>query len=717
MTVVFCVWLCVVGLTARSQPTAITYQGRLNNGSNPANGVYDLRFSILDAEKGGNIVGGPITNAGTVISNGLFAATLDFGAGPFLSGSSRWLEIGVRPSGTGIFVTLLPRQLLTTAPFAAYADAAASAGTASNLAPGIALIGNGNGLTNLNGVNIALGTIGSNQLDAATWQAATAAHTNAIQAIGDQRYAGANLGHGWVTPYDCGAVGDGLADDTVALQTWINNASVSNVIAFLPPAKGLYYRITDTLWATNINGIRIMGTGGMFHYSSAPWTTCRIHQTTPGKSGIIFTGWNGAIDNSANWAPDGITIENILITAPTRVDNTFGIAFLGSASDSDCDVIKSVGIHNFGYGLVLGSVADCTVMSCSFGGNNTGALVGMPPELNRATPVINQVQFQTCQLSYNYTNQLWITHGYHITVQNCDVAPGWQSVGIRANGGVTLVENCNFENYTPNPFLVIASPATNPFSTLFVIRDTAVSPPAYGPTPTTYSMVVTNAYVSVQDGLTFFANATSSTNNIGVLEYNDSCTPTVVADQGFPVLFISGCLDNFGERIRTNYPSSNQRIVYNGLSQPPFDMQWTVKNHGTEWFNVESGWPSSEDAPYGGMDDTYDLIFPARLYGFTGNRNLVNVDLLRYSKDLMTTITANTLSVSNRAFFTNDVYIRGLVSAAKGSYFPTNPISVWPAAPSKPGDMYLGNSNGVIYMLTSKPGSTSWTKTNLLATP
>jgi hypothetical protein len=32
--------------TTFAQGTAFTYQGRLNEGANPANGIYDLRFTI-----------------------------------------------------------------------------------------------------------------------------------------------------------------------------------------------------------------------------------------------------------------------------------------------------------------------------------------------------------------------------------------------------------------------------------------------------------------------------------------------------------------------------------------------------------------------------------------------------------------------------------------------------------------------------------------------
>ena len=42
-----------------------------------------------------------MTNSPTLVSNGLFAVTLDFGAGAF-TGVDCWLEIGVRTNGAGV---------------------------------------------------------------------------------------------------------------------------------------------------------------------------------------------------------------------------------------------------------------------------------------------------------------------------------------------------------------------------------------------------------------------------------------------------------------------------------------------------------------------------------------------------------------------------------------------------------------------------------------
>ena len=107
-------------VTAEPLGTAFTYQGQLAEGGNPAQGIYDFRFAIYDALADGNKVGGPLTNAAVVVSNGLFTVALDFGNSAF-AGEARWIEIGVRTNGGGAFSPLSPRHPLTAAPYALYA--------------------------------------------------------------------------------------------------------------------------------------------------------------------------------------------------------------------------------------------------------------------------------------------------------------------------------------------------------------------------------------------------------------------------------------------------------------------------------------------------------------------------------------------------------------------------------------------------------------------
>ena len=123
--------LAMSNLVAAPMGTAFTYQGRLGAGGQPANGSYDLRFILYNADIGGSQVGPILTNAATAVSGGIFTVTLDFGAGAF-NNEARWLEIAVRTNVGGAFAPLNPRQPFTPAPQALYSDQAGTAATASS---------------------------------------------------------------------------------------------------------------------------------------------------------------------------------------------------------------------------------------------------------------------------------------------------------------------------------------------------------------------------------------------------------------------------------------------------------------------------------------------------------------------------------------------------------------------------------------------------------
>ncbi len=111
----------------RAQGTAFNYQGQLNDGGQPATGIYDFRFWIYDStDNPGIILAGPVTNSAVAVANGLFAVQMDFGPGVF-NGLPAWLQIAVRTNGAATFTNLSPRQQLTPVPYAIFAN------TASNL--------------------------------------------------------------------------------------------------------------------------------------------------------------------------------------------------------------------------------------------------------------------------------------------------------------------------------------------------------------------------------------------------------------------------------------------------------------------------------------------------------------------------------------------------------------------------------------------------------
>jgi hypothetical protein len=123
-------WLAA-GTAMFAQTTAFTYHGRLNNNGTAVTGAYDMRFSIYDGDVGNGLVAGPLPVNALGVTNGLFTARIDLGAGVF-TGPPRWLELSVRPAGSGNFTTLGPRQELMSSPYAIRAQSAGTAADVSN---------------------------------------------------------------------------------------------------------------------------------------------------------------------------------------------------------------------------------------------------------------------------------------------------------------------------------------------------------------------------------------------------------------------------------------------------------------------------------------------------------------------------------------------------------------------------------------------------------
>lgn len=107
-----------------------TYQGRLMDNGQPADGTYQVRTYLYDAEIGGSFITGSELLA-VEVTDGLFTIPLY----PFeFVGDQHpelWLEIGISPTGPASWTKLTPRQLITPAPFALRAKRAFNAETAN----------------------------------------------------------------------------------------------------------------------------------------------------------------------------------------------------------------------------------------------------------------------------------------------------------------------------------------------------------------------------------------------------------------------------------------------------------------------------------------------------------------------------------------------------------------------------------------------------------
>ncbi len=117
-----CAALLLAAGTASAQTpvdTGWTYQGRLTDNAAPANGPYDLRFTLFLDDQGTLLNGATLDMPGIQVDSGLFTAKLDFGA--LFSGYKNWLLVEVSQPGAGDY-TALPLQEITSAPQSLFAE-------------------------------------------------------------------------------------------------------------------------------------------------------------------------------------------------------------------------------------------------------------------------------------------------------------------------------------------------------------------------------------------------------------------------------------------------------------------------------------------------------------------------------------------------------------------------------------------------------------------
>jgi len=277
------------------------------------------------------------------------------------------------------------------------------------------------------------------------------------------------------TPQQFGAKGDGVTDDTAALQSWLSDASDAQKIALLPPAPGPFYRITSELAVSNV--LYLTGAGGGKHATSGSYTSrSQIRQFTPGANGLHLLN-----------AVDSIHIDNVVISAAPAGNYTndcSGIFFDGGSPDSDCSILDQVLVTGFGTGVNVASAADSSFRGCSFGRNGVGVAV---------SGVANNITLESCQLSYNYNHQVYATAADNLMIKGSDIAaetPGSQ--GILGIGNVNLVLiGDRFEDYSTNTMLILGVTPDNLYN--WMPQLTAISTKFYNYSHTTrYSIALTN---------------------------------------------------------------------------------------------------------------------------------------------------------------------------------------------------------------------------------
>src|SRR5438874_6523899 len=83
---------------ATAEATTLTYNAQLLQNGYPADGFYDVCFTVFEHWGGGNQVGGTLKVGPVPVRDGLLTYTLEC-ADEIFTLPARWLEVAVRPSG------------------------------------------------------------------------------------------------------------------------------------------------------------------------------------------------------------------------------------------------------------------------------------------------------------------------------------------------------------------------------------------------------------------------------------------------------------------------------------------------------------------------------------------------------------------------------------------------------------------------------------------
>jgi uncharacterized protein YjbI with pentapeptide repeats len=342
--------------TVFAQGTAFSYQGRLNDGAAPANGHYDIAFTLFNVNSNGVAIAGPVTNSATGVTNGLFTVAIDFGSGVF-NGNSYWLEIAVRTNGGSGFTTLTPRQPVTPTPYAIFANTASNlSGTISTAQLPPVVITNGASGVNMSGTFTGSGAGLANVPGTMPWQISGAAN---VTASANQAYLLTNTNGGTITLPSAPNVGDIVtvsANGSGGWQAYPNSGQFISELVHWPGEK----------WVAQNAGI---DNGGNLYWQKVASSSNGVNLVAVADNDYIYTSadaggsWmarsnglpNGGV---ASWISVASSADGTTILAGTIGDYLYISTNSGSTWTQSTNGIVSQGGSGWEYWIGVAVSAD-----------------------------------------------------------------------------------------------------------------------------------------------------------------------------------------------------------------------------------------------------------------------------------------------------------------------------------------------------------------------
>ncbi len=241
------------------------------------------------------------------------------------------------------------------------------------------------------------------------------------------------------TPYDFGAIGDGLADDSVAMQAWLSIGGALRLAAgnFRITEPLIYTQNAATDWRDGEPTISIVGDGA----------NCTFI-TYDGPTSDTVLRVNGVFPVANSFRCVGFTMKRA-DGSPASVGAGIGLHVRNMLSFEITDMkIFRHGVGLYMEGCLVGTVRDNTIIY-----NDIGAWAEIGTTWT-STP--NILDFSSINFAANYTRGLKIIGGTGVIVENCAFdgvgstdsnGIGIEAVNMGTAGGVgLLVNNGYFEN-------------------------------------------------------------------------------------------------------------------------------------------------------------------------------------------------------------------------------------------------------------------------------
>jgi hypothetical protein len=236
---------------ADPQTTAFTYQGNLTSNGQPANGNFDLTFSLFDAAIGGNQIGSQIVASAFPVTDGRFTTDLDFPTA--FAGQQRWVQVTVNGQ------ELSPRQPVNAVPVAQFALTGVVGPTGATGATGAT--GSKGADSTVPGPTGATGTTGAIGPTGPTGASSTVAGptgpagaTGPIGATGPNGIISSTAISGPIPAFTAIADRTSFAGPTASITTTATHTIVGNATAVLATTSGSFFVAYDLCWQPSAGG-------------------------------------------------------------------------------------------------------------------------------------------------------------------------------------------------------------------------------------------------------------------------------------------------------------------------------------------------------------------------------------------------------------------------------------------------------------------------------